>query len=77
MNPRNPSFVAVLEPQLQFTQKLALRRLKLPSHLLNPENSLNETGFGTARHVHRAEHEDIKMATPDGLLVWAPVTRRR
>ncbi len=63
------SFVAVLEPQLQFPQKLALRRLKLPSHLLNPENSLNETVSGTARHVHLAEHEGIKTANPNGSLV--------
>ena len=30
---------------------------------------INETVSGTARHVHLAEHEGIKMATPDGSLV--------
>ncbi len=40
--PEIRSFVAVLAPQLQFPQKLAIRCLKLSSHLLNPENSLNK-----------------------------------
>ncbi len=46
--PRMVPLLPCSRPQLQFSQKLAIRCLKLPSHLLNPENSSAETVLGTA-----------------------------
>jgi len=51
-------------PQLPRQKEVASLRLvrsrKKPSQNLNPENSLNETVLGTARHVQRVEHDGIE-----------------
>ena len=61
-------------PQLPREAEVAcfqlVRSLKKSSQNLNPENSLNQTVFGTARHVQRAEHEghEWRLNRP---LFWA------
>ena len=58
--PKNRSFDAALSSQLQFSHNRVILCLKLPFQIQNPDNSLNGTVFGTARHVQQAEREGIK-----------------